>query len=136
MPEVKSWMDAVHLKLNKSKTEFINFGSHQLLQRYNTENIMVINETITRCNKVKYLGGILDSSLQFKTHITNKCKAVMINLIQIKSIRKYIDNNTCHTLVRSVPLSHPDYCNFMLADLSKKSINVVQHIKTLEQQSS
>ena len=44
-------MDAVHLKLNESKTEFIYFRSHQLLQ---------------------------------KTHITNKCKAAMVNLIWTK----------------------------------------------------
>ena len=83
MLEVKSWMDALCLKLNKSKTEFIYFGSQQLLWKFNAENIKVINETITRSDKVKYLGGTLDSSLQFKTHITNKCKAAMVNLIWI-----------------------------------------------------
>ena len=52
MPEVKSQMDAVCLKLNKSKTEFIYFGSWQLLQKCNTENIIVINETITIYDQV------------------------------------------------------------------------------------
>ena len=84
MLKVKSLMDAVHLKCNESKTESIYFGSQQLLQKCNAENIKVINETITRSDKVKYLGGTLDSSLQFKTHITNKFKAAMINLIQKK----------------------------------------------------
>ena len=120
MLEVKSWMDDVCLKLNESKTEFIYFGSQQLLQKCNTENIMVINETITRCDKVRYLRRILNSSLQFKTHITNRCKAAMVNQIWIKNIRKSINNNkTCHTLVRSLALSHLDYCNSMLAGLSK-----------------
>ena len=65
-----------------SKTEFIYFGSQQLLQKCNAEDFKVINETISQCDKVKYLGGTLDSSLQFKTHMTNKCKAAMVNLIQ------------------------------------------------------
>ena len=81
-------MDAVHLKLNESKTEFIYFRSQHLLQRCNAENIKVINETITRSNKVKYLGGTLHSSLQFKTPITNKYKAAMVNLIWIKKHQK------------------------------------------------
>ena len=80
MLEVKSWMDAVCLNLNESKTEFIYFGSQQLLQKCNAENIKVINETIPRSDKVKYLGGTLNSSLQFKTHISNKCKAAMVNM--------------------------------------------------------
>ena len=96
MFKVKSWMDAVCLKLNESKTEFIYFGSQQLLQKCNAENIKVINETTTRNNKIKYLGGTLDSSLQFKTHITNKCRAAMVDLIWIKHIRKYIDKNMSH----------------------------------------
>ena len=90
---------------------------------------MVIKETISRSDKVKYLGRTLNSSLQFKTHITNKCKAAMVNLIQIKNIRKYIDKDTCHTLVRSLALSHLDYCNFMLAGLPKKSIKAMQCIQ-------
>ena len=81
--EKSMFEDAVLLKLNKSKTEFIYFGSQLLLQKCNTENIMVINETITRCDKGKFLGGNRDSSPQFKTHITNKCKAEMVNLIWI-----------------------------------------------------
>ena len=55
MLEVKSWMDAVSLKLNESKMEFIYFGSQQLLQNCNTENIIVINQKITSCNQVRYL---------------------------------------------------------------------------------
>ena len=97
--------------------EFIYFGSQQLLQKCNTENIIVINKTITRCDKVRYLGGIHDSSLQFKAHITKKCKVAMVNLIWIKDIMKYINNKTCHTLVRSLALSHLDYCNSILEGL-------------------
>ena len=118
MLEVKFWMDAVCLKLNESKMEFIYLGSQQLLQKCNKENI-VISETIARCDQVRYLGGILNNSLQFKAHITNKCKAAMINLIWIKNIRQYIDNNTYYTLVRSLPLSHLNYCNSIPASLPK-----------------
>ena len=113
------------------KTEFIYFGSQQLLQNCNTENIMVINKTITRCDKVRYLGGILNSSLQFKTHITNKCKTAMVNLIWIKNIRKYIDNKTCNMIVRPLAPSHLDYCDSMLAGLPKKSINAMQHMQNI-----
>ena len=80
---------------------------------------------------MKYLGGILNSSLLFKAHITNNCKAAMVNLIWIKNIRKYIDSNTCHILVRSLVLSHLDYCNSIFAGLPKKSINAMQHIQNI-----
>ena len=49
----------------------------------------------------------------------------MVNLIQIKNVRRYIDNNRCHTLVRPLVPSHLDYCNSMLASLPKKSISAI-----------
>ena len=80
---IKAWMDAVRLKLNESKTEFIYFGSGQQLSKCSENTIKVINETIDRCSTVRYLGGYLDSQLNFKEHIKTKCKAAIINILRI-----------------------------------------------------
>ena len=42
LKDIKAWMNAVRLKLNKSKTEFIYFGSGQQLSKYseNTNSSM------------------------------------------------------------------------------------------------
>ena len=81
-------MDAVRLKLNKSKTEFIYFGSGQQLSKCSENTIRVINEAIDRCSTVPYLGGYLDSQLNFKEHIKTKCKSAILNIIRIENIRK------------------------------------------------
>ena len=52
LKDIKAWMDAVRLKLNKSKTEFIYFGSGQQLLKCSENTIKVINETIDRCSTV------------------------------------------------------------------------------------
>ena len=54
-------------KLNSSTLEV------ETITKCKTENIIVINKAITQCDKVRHLGGILDNSLQFKTHTINKC---------------------------------------------------------------
>ena len=41
-------MDAVRLKLNESKTEFIYFGSEHQLTKCSENTIKVIKETINR----------------------------------------------------------------------------------------
>ena len=48
-----------------------------------------------------------------------------------KNNRKYIDKDTCHTLVRSLAISHLDYCNSILAGLFKKSKNAMQNIQNI-----
>ena len=80
---IKTWMDAVRLKLNKSKTEFIYFGSVQQLSKCSKNTIRVINDTIDRCSTVQYLGGYLDSQVNFKEHIKTNCKSVILNIIRI-----------------------------------------------------
>ena len=66
LKDIKVWMDAVRLRLNKSKTEFIYFGSRQWLKKCNENTIKVIKETINRCSTIRYLGAYLNSQLSFK----------------------------------------------------------------------
>ena len=80
MLDIKSWMDQVHLKLNKSKTESIYFGWPSQLGKCVATTIDVNGETIARSDVTKYLGAHLDSALNFKQHIKTKCKAAMFNL--------------------------------------------------------
>ena len=56
-------MDAVHLKLNESKTEFIYFGSRQQLRKCPHKTVNINRETINRSTKVKYLGSHPDEEL-------------------------------------------------------------------------
>ena len=96
MLDIKSWMDAVKLKLNETKTEFIYFGGRQQLAKTHRDTININGKIIKHTNKIKYLGGHLDSSLTFKDHIIAKSKAATINIIKIRNIRKYLNQNTCH----------------------------------------
>ena len=79
------------LKLNKTKTEFIYFSGKQQLAKTRRHTIYINGKTIQHTNKIKYLGGHLDSSLSFKDHIIGKSKAATINMIKIRNIRKYLN---------------------------------------------
>ena len=98
MLDIKSWMDAVKVKLNETKTEFIYFGGKQQLAKTRRNTININGETIERTNKIKYLGGHLDSSLTIKDHIIAKSKAATINIIKIRNIRKYLNQDICQNL--------------------------------------
>ena len=129
MLDIKSWMDAVKLKLNESKTEFIYFGGRQQLAITHRDTININGKTIQCTNKNKYLAGHLDSSLTFKDHVIAKPKAATINIIKIRNIRKYLNQDTCHKLVITLVLSHLDYPNSLLSGLPDSSINILQSPK-------
>ena len=89
-----------------------------------------INREIIKCtNKIKYLGGHLDSSLAFRDHIVAKSKAAPINIRKIRNIRKYLNQDTCHKLVITLLVLHLDYSNSPLSGLQDSSINILQKVQ-------
>ena len=110
----------MHLKLNNDKTEFIMFGSRQMLKHANTSHLDFSSSLIQQIKLVKYLGGHLDSSLAFEEHIKTKMKridhfnrksslfskAAMLNFIKIKAVRPSLNAPACTTLVLMLCTSH------------------------------
>ena len=74
LTQIKCWMDAMHLKLNPAKTEYILFGSQQQLKKTSPEPCDAQGNLIPVSEAVRYLGGLLDQHLNFKQHIKNKAK--------------------------------------------------------------
>ena len=122
-------METIRLKLYKAKTEIIYFGSRQQLDKTTHNTINVIGESVEGSTKVKYLEGHSDSNLTFKEHILIKCKVTMLNIIKIKSIRKYLTKEKCLKLILQLGISHLDYTNSMLAGLPASSIKIMQKIQ-------
>ena len=117
--------------MNESKTEFIYFGWPSQLGKCCIDKIDVNGIEIQRSNSTKYLGEYLDSKLDFREHIKNKCKAAMLNLHRIKAARKSLTRTACNKLVVTLVLSHLDYANSILGGLPKSSINKMQAVQNL-----
>ena len=62
----------MQLKLNSDKTEYILFRSKQQLNKAAHEPFTAGPDCIDLGNKVKYLGGVLDNTLNFESHICLK----------------------------------------------------------------
>ena len=122
----KNWMDAVHLKMNPSKTEFILFGNQVQLSKCATNHINVNGNLIVRSPSIRYLGAWLDANLYYKLHVTKKCQAVMLNFQCIKSTHHLLDPNTCADLCISLCMSHMDDANSFLYGLPDITINKLQ----------
>ena len=131
MLDIKSWMDAVQLKMNNNKTEFIYFGGPRQLEKCTNNQINVNGEQILRSQLTRYLGAYLDSALNFKQHIKIKCKAAMLNLLTIKAPRKYLTTKACMKAVIALVITHLDYANRILAGLPKASIHQLQRVQNM-----
>ena len=116
-----------HLKMNDGKTEFI-FGSAIHLSKYSTESLNVKRCIIPKSEVVKHLGAWFNANLNFKTHITQKCCTLMLNIQQIRIIRPFLDQKATEKLMLGLVVFHPYYCTNILVDLQEASIKYMQNV--------
>ena len=129
MCDVSTWMAANRLKMNPTKTEFIYFGSRQMLEKCEIEFLNVTGDIINRTDLIRCLGVWLDSQLSFNHHVNQKCKVAYINIRNIRSIRKFITVEIGQVLVSSLVLSHLDYCNAILYGLPENTLHKMQRVE-------
>ena len=85
--------------MNNDKTEFIYFGSRQMLSLCNAEEIDVQGTKISRSKIVRYLGALVDSELNLKKHVTTIHAKTMTSINRIKLIRNFLSKEVCQILV-------------------------------------
>ena len=93
------------LKLNKDKTE----------------SIVSIS--------VKNLGLILDNTLGMEKQVNSICKSCYYQIRNIGLIRKYINDETCKTLVQALIISRLDYGNALLYNIPLSLTNRLQRVQ-------
>ena len=128
---VQDWMTSMRLKLNPDKTEFIVFGGRVQLAKLTTKSLLLNDADIPRSPVVKCLGTHIDKNLKFTHHVNIKCRTAVFNYNKIKSIRKYLTKDTCHTLVLSLVMSHLDYCNSVLVGAPDVLIAKFQRVQNM-----
>ena len=131
LTSIKDWVHFLHLKLNTDKTEFMIFGSKHQLRKLDESPLDANGELIQKSKVVRHLGGHLNASLTFETHIKSKVKTAMANFIKIRSIRDYISIGACTTLVLALCTSHIDYANAILFGSTARVINKLQSLQNM-----
>ena len=71
---------------------------------------------------IRNLGVVFDSAMTMTPYVTNIVQSISFQLRNIGKIRQYIDQNTCHNLIRALVLSRLDYCNSLLIGITKKDL--------------
>ena len=84
---------------------------------------------------VHNLGLFFDNNLTMKKHINLICKTAFLKMCWISVLRHYLSAEATKTLVSSlvVVLSRLDYCNSLLASLSKKSMSQMSKLQSPDQ---
>ncbi len=104
LEKVSAWFDASFLTLNTKKTKSICFSLTKLLVTESL-NIRIKVEIIEQVSEEKYLGMILDSQLNFKSHVKKLCKTIKVNLTSFRIIRNCLTYDHTFWFLNSMILS-------------------------------
>ena len=99
------------LLIDDSRTELILIGSKQQLSKLPPISIAFGNSTIHDSSVVKNLGCWFDANLSMSKHITNVCNSAFFYLHNIRIIKKYLREDSLHTLVHAFITNRLDYRN-------------------------
>ena len=126
--DIRAWMSNNFLKLNESKTEFIIITSKRTSIDAFSIHIgdNVINPTADDADPPRNLGVNFDSKLSFEFHVKKVTQSINGQLFKIGKIRKYVDQDTCATLINGLAISRMDYCNSVLYGLPDNLLNKLQ----------
>ena len=83
------------------------------------EVISIASDTIRPVDNVRNLGVIFDSALSFQTARVVVARTCYYQIRQIRTVRKSLTQDSCHTLNRTLVFSRLDYCNSLLAGAPK-----------------
>ena len=127
--EIKGWMLNNKLKLNDDKTEVLLCGRSDIIKKVDRTNIKLGNNLISFSSEVKNLGIYLDSDLSMSSQVSYVIKCMHLEIGRINKIRHLIPKKTAEILVNSLVLTKLDYCNSLLANISKDNLNRLQMVQ-------
>ena len=114
------------LQLNTDKTEIVVFGPKEQRSKVTAH---LESMTLKPTNQARNLGVVLDSDLNFNSHIKTITKSAYYHLKNIARIKGFLSKEDTEKLVHAFIFSRLDYCNGVLTGMNKKSIRQLQLVQ-------
>jgi hypothetical protein len=118
----------IPIVVNDKKTEYILLGSAQLINKCDISHIVVGGCSIPLSSFVRDLGIIIDSSLNFKSHISKVRAKSFIALRLVSRLNSSI--SSCHysLLVNSLVLSDIHFCVSLYLGLPTNTLYMLREV--------
>jgi len=127
--DIKLWMNPNKLKLNEDKTEFFIAASQHNIKFLKNVTLDVCGTTIYPSSSIRNLGVHFDSKMTMSHHVSSLTRSLNFHIRNIGRIRRYLDEDTCNHVTRSLVLSRLDYSNSLLYGITTKDTQRLQTIQ-------
>ena len=126
--EATLWLRANRLQFNHSKTEVLWCTSQRRQHLLPTAEFRVGQLSVLPVRSVRDLGINIDADLSMWTHVLSTIRACFAALYQIRSVRRSLPIYALLSLVNALVVSKVDYCNSVLARVTRNLLCQLQSI--------
>ena len=124
---VSCWMSNRKLKVNPAKTELLIISPARS-QLTKPESLMFGGSLVQVSGRVRSLGFIFDTNIDFGKKIKQVKRKVINDLINLSRISRFVDKSSKKKLVHSLILSKIDFCNSFYYGLPSCDLKALQMI--------
>ena len=126
---INNWLKVNKLVLNTNKCEFLLLGTTKRLKNVHDLNVHIESCNIKRVTHLKYLGVIIDESLNWSKHVEKTSKEVISRIYLLKRIRPYITQQTALVYYKSIIQGKFDYCDVVWDNCAKTYLDKLQKLQ-------
>ena len=128
---VSAWMTGSKLKLNPSKTDFLLIGTKLQREKFlNNFPCLILGQDTRPSTSAKNLVVVLDSSLNFRKHISQTCRACFYHIRDVRRIRKSLSLDLTKKIAVALFSSKLDYCNSLFHNMPGKDIARLRRVQS------
>ena len=125
----ETWCNANKLTLNPSKTKMVAFGTRHSVKKAKQCSLFLEGRKIQCVPTFRYLGFVVDSTLNFKSHVADVIKKVMHKKLLLSKIMPYLNRNVAVTIYKTMILPYFDYCDVVYSTACAGDLEKLQRLQ-------
>ena len=123
------WCDENKLTVNSKKTKLMVFGSRSRVKKAKNVEILINGEFLQLVPSFKYLGLILDSTLNFNQHITSMIRTVLHKTTLLSKVKRYLRDEVALQIYKSMILPYFDYADSIYHRANTSDLDKLQRLQ-------
>ena len=123
------WCRVNKLTINIKKTKVMTFGSRQRVKKAKDVLLKIGGVELKVVPSYKYLGLILDSTLNYNMHIQSTIRIILHKLSLLAKMKKFLTNDTALSIYKAMLLPYFDYGDIIYDKANCKDLDKLQKLQ-------
>ena len=123
------WGNVNKLSINTKKTKLMVFGSRSKVKKAKKVKVYMNGVRLKNVPTFKYLGLILDPTLNYNHHINSVIRTVLHKMTLLAKMRKYLKPDVAVQIYKSMLLPYLDYVDVIYHKSNSGDLNKLQRLQ-------